>query len=146
VSDDRCSICTLIAEPPRGGLVYEDAYFAATIHAGGPIPGWLILSLKRHELPLTSLLTDDEAAALGPAMRRLVAAIVEAVDAERVYATLFGEGAAHWHMLLAARAAHIPQGVRQAELLRHVDDYADLESAVRAADRIREALAAAGAG
>jgi len=124
-----------------GGFVYEDDLFVATIPDKTPVPGWLIVSLKRHELPLTSRLSDAEAAALGPLLRRLVAAAATAVNAERVYNTLFGEGAAHWHMLVATRTSEIPPQDRQVDLIRSAARYSDLDRALRAADAIRAELA-----
>jgi diadenosine tetraphosphate (Ap4A) HIT family hydrolase len=143
MSAGGCPVCELLAAGgPQGGIVYEDEHFVATIAHTTPVPGWLILYLRRHELPMTSRLSDGEAAALGPVLRRLVGAIVESAAAVRVYNTLFGEGAQHWHMLLAARVASVPVEDRQVELIRKASNYADLDEAVRVAADIKQALAA----
>lgn len=92
-----------------GGALYDDGLWRLE-HTFEPFPmvGWLILKPLRHVESLADL-TPDEAAALGPLLRRITAAMTETLAPARVYAALFAESVAHVHIHLIPRAPDLPQ-------------------------------------
>ncbi len=91
-----------------GGDVYADehwqAYHAPTASAS---PGQLFLVAKRHYVDFSEM-TADEAASYGLLLRRLYAALKQAVGAERVYAVVTIEGVPHFHVWLIPRPVDAP--------------------------------------
>jgi diadenosine tetraphosphate (Ap4A) HIT family hydrolase len=81
-----------------GGALYDDGLWRLE-HALAPFPivGWLILKPLRHVESLAEL-TPEEAAALGPLLRRITAALQAELTPARVYAALFAESVAHVHI------------------------------------------------
>lgn len=110
--EEGCYICRKLAgveEQPPGGYVVQGAGWRVG-HAParmGPA-GTLVVELERHALGLADL-TPDEAAALGPLLRRVCAALVEATGAERIYTLMTVEGAPHAHLWLVPRAADVAE-------------------------------------
>ncbi|HEU0027130.1 MAG TPA: HIT family protein [Ktedonobacterales bacterium] len=92
-----------------GGALYDDGLWRLE-HTFEPIPmvGWLVLKPLRHVESLADL-TPDEAAALGPLLRRITGALRETLAPARVYAALFAEGVAHLHIHLIPRAPDLPE-------------------------------------
>ena len=90
-------------ERPIGGYVYQDDHWYA-YHA--PIAkatlGQLFLVSTRHFLDYAEM-TADEAQSYGVVLRRLVAALKDVVQAERVYTLVTLEGIPHFHVWLIPR-------------------------------------------
>jgi diadenosine tetraphosphate (Ap4A) HIT family hydrolase len=104
-----------------GGVIHQDAHWRLE-HALSPAPlaGWLILKPLRHCEGLEEL-TEAEADALGPLLRRACAALRAATGADKVYSAFWGEAVAHLHIHLIPRAPDLPddlRGPRIFELLR----------------------------
>ena len=91
-----------------GGALYDDGLWRLE-HTFEPIPlvGWLILKPLRHVESLADL-TSDEAAALGPLLRRITQAMDATLAPAKVYAALFAEAVAHLHIHLIARPPNLP--------------------------------------
>lgn len=95
-----------------GGALYDDGMWRLE-HTFEPIPmvGWLVLKPLRHLESLADL-TPDEAAALGPLLRRITEALDEVLAPAKVYAVLFAEAVAHLHIHLIPRAPDLPEEYR----------------------------------
>jgi diadenosine tetraphosphate (Ap4A) HIT family hydrolase len=140
---DGCLACDTrdgrVAVP--GGVVWEGRDWLAD-HCLGPFPaGSLVLKARRHVESLPEL-ADDEAAALGPAIRELSAAMVRGLPCERVYVGAWVDlPPLHVHFVLEPRFA-AEQGVNAWELQaqRRRSDASDPCEAAAAAARIRAAL------
>jgi diadenosine tetraphosphate (Ap4A) HIT family hydrolase len=135
-----CAICAMIRAEPAAGWAYADRSWVGGTLAGLEVPGWVVLGLRRHADDAAPL-TSEEAADLGPAIRRVSAAIVEATGAERVYLQAYGERETHWHLLISARGAEIPPEHRHVAFFTHRDEYIDEAAAAAVIDRLRAILA-----
>jgi diadenosine tetraphosphate (Ap4A) HIT family hydrolase len=85
-----CLACDLAdgRVPLPGGVIYEGGYWLVE-HCVGPLGiGTLIVKPRRH-VTRVSELTSDEAAELGPLLRRSAAVVDELVGPEQVYTWLF---------------------------------------------------------
>jgi diadenosine tetraphosphate (Ap4A) HIT family hydrolase len=149
-----CLACELIDHPERvpggriatlGGWVVE--------HVVGPLgEGTVVVKPQRHVVHLADL-EPDEAAALGPVLAQVAAAVTRASaesgrPADQVYISLWSHAdrrPGHVHFvvqpisrdLMARHDAHGPE--LQARMFE-ADEVLDPVLAARAADRIREAL------
>lgn len=94
-----------------GGALYDDGLWRLE-HTFEPFPmvGWLILKPLRHVESLADL-TPDEAAALGPLLRRITAAMMATLALARVYAALYAESVPHVHIHLIPRAPDLPEAL-----------------------------------
>lgn len=81
-----CFICRKHAgmeeQPPGGYLIEEQGWRVCHAPARMGAAGTLVVELERHALGLADL-TPDEAAALGPLLRRVSAALAAVTGAER---------------------------------------------------------------
>ncbi len=123
-----------------GGVIYDDGRWRVE-HQLAPavLPGWLILKLLRHVTSLAEL-TVAEAAALGPLLARLTAALEAETGAERVYSVLLAEAVTHVHFHLIPRRATIPaeqRGPAIFALPAGAPEVACAAIAARIADRLR---------
>ncbi len=115
--DTKTSVC-VACRANRGEIVapgaalYDDGLWRLE-HTFEPIPmvGWLVLKPLRHVESLADL-TAEEAAALGPLLRRISQAMNETLAPAKVYAALFAEAVAHLHIHLIPRAADLPEASR----------------------------------
>lgn len=132
-----------------GGIIYEDALWRIE-HILEPVPmaGWLIAKPLRHVTSFGDL-TEAEAVAFGPLMRRAMSSLQRVVGADKVYLCLFAEaeGFVHIHFHLipampewtsAQRGPAVFDLIGQA--LRR-GDLVDPAGAAAVADRVRAALA-----
>jgi diadenosine tetraphosphate (Ap4A) HIT family hydrolase len=92
---------------PPGGRIYEDRYWIADHGLDRLVRGYVVLKPRRHVHELADL-EVDEALALGPAMRRVVAAIRSALAPDRVYVCSFAETVHHVHFHLLPRYPDMP--------------------------------------
>jgi len=68
------------------------------VHAfGTSLEGWLVLVVRRHITAVADL-TDDEAAELGPLIKRVSAAVQDVTDCDKTYVVQFAEHRDHPHV------------------------------------------------
>jgi diadenosine tetraphosphate (Ap4A) HIT family hydrolase len=106
-----CEVLLAAERPvPRHRAVVSNDYWHVSTHASS-LPGWLIVSLKRHVLRLSDL-TADEASALGPLLWAADVALASVLGSEKTYAMLFCEGMPHLHFNVVPRMSDIPDRYR----------------------------------
>ncbi|WP_249010656.1 hypothetical protein [Conexibacter sp. DBS9H8] len=135
-----CIVCQTVRDGQP--VVYSDELWHAGILPGLEVPGWITLQAARHTEQVTGM-NAEEAATFGPRLVALSQAIKTVTHAERVYLYAFGDGAPHWHVLLAPRAADLPEEARHGHYFDDRERYRDQEQAVLVASEIRDRLAAA---
>lgn len=124
-----------------GGTVWEGAHWLAD-HCLGPFPaGSLVLKARRHVESLPEL-SDAEAAALGPAIRGLSAAMVRGLPCERVYVGAWVDlPPLHVHFVLEPRFAdEAGRNAWELQAERRRGRPPDAEAAAAAAAHVRAAL------
>lgn len=112
--DNDCLACRANAGAlhPPGGVIYDDGLWRLEhMLAPAVLPGWLILKPLRH-LESLGELTPAEAAALGPLLARVTAALEAVTGAERVYSVLLAEAVRHLHFHLIPRTGSVPESNR----------------------------------
>ena len=121
-----------------GGHVLESEHWVAEHCVGAFGVGAFVVKTRAHRDSLWTM-TDAEAAALGPFMQRVSAAIVEGMGAERVYVTMWVDAPPHHlHLVLWPRypgeergselesrrtMAGIPTDEEMADAARRVKEY-----------------------
>jgi len=118
--DHECLICVKYrggalpsyggsTSPPGGYLVSDGAWRVGH----GPTPYWpagtLLIESYRHFLDFAEL-TDDEAATIGPLIRRLVGPQKRGTGAARIHVFSCMEAAEHFHVWLVPRIGDTPSG------------------------------------
>jgi diadenosine tetraphosphate (Ap4A) HIT family hydrolase len=148
--DASCGTCRAnrgeLAAP--GGVIYEDALWRLE-HILVPIPmaGWLVLKPLRHVEALADL-SSDEAAAIGPLVRRITRAMDAVMQPAKVYLCQFSEAEhfAHIHFHLIPRRADTPSEQRGPAVFallsaaRAGNNLAPVEEAERLAAAVRSRL------
>jgi diadenosine tetraphosphate (Ap4A) HIT family hydrolase len=137
----ECWVCELIdgrREVP-GSIIAGDEHWVVD-HCLGPFGvGAFVLKTKEHRDSLWTL-TDDETASLGPWLRRLSQAIIDALGAERVYVTMWVDAPPnHMHFVVWPRYPGEPKA-SQLEAKRREEGIADWAAMAAAADRVKERL------
>ncbi len=136
----NCHICLVLGSEPLGGWVYRDERWAAGVHPKAEVPGWIVLSLRRHAEGMDAM-SGDEAASFGTVLTLLSGAITKVCRPERIYLLSFGDLYPHWHLLLAARGAAVPVAHRGPQLWTHRHRYLDPAAAQAAAEQMGQLLA-----
>ncbi len=105
----ECFACDVNAggEPAPGGPIYRDDLWLADHGIDRLVRGYVVLKPLRHVHELADLL-PDEAATLGPVMRRSLAAMRTALVTDRIYVCSFAETVRHLHFHLLPRYADMP--------------------------------------
>lgn len=141
-----CYTCAREAEheqlPPREVIAYDEHW--RVVHATGTaLPGWLVLTPRRHVMELADL-TAEEATTLGSWQLRLARALRAEFGTAKVYVAEFGEQPGfHLHFHLVPRAADLDPELRGPKvfgLLARTPDDGELTEAVR--DELARRLAA----
>jgi diadenosine tetraphosphate (Ap4A) HIT family hydrolase len=148
-ADDQpgCIACDLLAgrrECP-GGRIDETPRWVVE-HCVGPLGvGTLIVKPKRHVLHVADL-DAEEAAELGPLLRRTAAAVTAAFDPEQVYVCLWSHadgvpGHIHWVVQpVAASADPARRGPQLQAAMFAAGEFPDPAAVEAAADAVRAAL------
>ena len=97
-----CSTCELVRRRDRGEAPPWDEIWRTpswdVVHCDGTaIEGWLVLACREHRSSLADL-SDTEAAALGPLLKLVSAALHDVVGCEKTYAVQFAEHPEHPHV------------------------------------------------
>lgn len=144
--DNECVVCVKYrggpypaaggyTDPP-GGYLLDDGMWRVS---HGPVSFWpagtLLIESHRHFLDFAEM-TDEEAAAIGPLIRRLTGPLKQATGAPRVHVWSCMEGAGHFHCWLVPRVGEVASG-RAFIGNPGFSGWADAEAAI---GRIREAL------
>jgi diadenosine tetraphosphate (Ap4A) HIT family hydrolase len=147
-----CGSCERLAwtsPPPRDHVVATDGWVVA--HSfNANLEGWLVVLPRRHVEALDEL-TAGEAAALGPLLRALTAALRDVTGCAKTYVLLLAEmeGFHHLHVHVVPRHRDLDPKLRGARifgLLGNPDlDVVPSERMDELALAIREHLVAAGA-
>jgi diadenosine tetraphosphate (Ap4A) HIT family hydrolase len=103
-----CPLCDDRGPPAR---VVVDGSHWRVVHEPDPVvlAGKLYVTLQRHAESLSAL-TDDEAAALGPLLTNVVAALEAELSPKRVHVGSYGEQVRHVHVHVTPRPARLPPG------------------------------------
>jgi diadenosine tetraphosphate (Ap4A) HIT family hydrolase len=123
---DSCTTCDLVARRDAGAAPPWDSIHRTphwdVVHAfGTSLEGWIVLVSREHRHAIADL-TEDEAAELGPLVRRVSGALHEVVGCEKTYVAQFAEapGHRHVHVHVVPRASDLPgehRGPRVFELI-----------------------------
>jgi diadenosine tetraphosphate (Ap4A) HIT family hydrolase len=132
-----CAMCDL-EECEEATVVFRDELWMAQIVPGYDVPGWFVLRARRHAERLTGL-DDAEAGTFGRRARDLTAAVTEVTGAPATYLLVFGENHAHFHALVTARAADVPEDRRGGDILKLRARYADAGAARSLVPGVRRA-------
>lgn len=149
-SSRPCLSCAIVSgdTATTGGVLLETAHFHAHQDVAYPVPGLIIVALKRHVRALDEL-TDEEAVELVRTLRRLRRAQREALGVEHVYYFYNEDTSHHFHVWMVPRYGWMGQFGKSVEsvrpALRHAQETMTAEqdaAAVRdAIGRLRDALA-----
>src|SRR5215203_4288842 len=95
------------ALPPREAA-YDDGLWRVAHSFNSGLPGWMVVIARRHVTSLSAL-TLAEAAALGPLLRALSAALESTLGAVKAYVIFLAEaeGFAHLHIHVIARGVDL---------------------------------------
>jgi len=145
---EDCLACDLLAgrRPVPGGTIDETDLWVVQ-HCVGPLGiGTLIVKPKRHVVHLGEL-DEEEAADLGPLLRRTAAAVARVFEPDQVYVCLWSHaenvpGHIHWVVQpVASSADPARRGPHLQAAMFDADEYPDPAAVEDAADRLRAALA-----
>jgi diadenosine tetraphosphate (Ap4A) HIT family hydrolase len=84
----------------RRTRVWADGRWRLSVLGHGPIVGFAHLEPVRH-IPYVTDLDGPEAGTFGPVLARVTSALRAVTGAELIYAAVFGERVAHFHVNLA---------------------------------------------
>lgn len=139
-----CYACRLVATPPEQLAPREQVLLTPgwnVAHAfNSSLPGWLVLDARRHVLSIADL-TADEAAELGPLLRRLSLALRDVTGCVKTYVAQFSEheGFPHLHVHLVPRGPDHPAQRRGPRMFAYLDD----EEAPTVSEQERDRIALA---
>ena len=129
-----------------GGVIAETVYWRADHCIGSFGVGAVVLKTKEHVEDFWAI-TPEAAAELGPFASQLSRAIVDGLGAERVYLTMWVDKPPHHvHLVLYPRYPNDPRRALDLQLALQTAGAPAHEDAARAAQLLRNALAAAKAG
>ena len=99
---DTCKTCELTArrrlgKAPLCDSIYQTKFWDVVHAFNTSLPGWLVLVLKRHIESLDEL-TEQEAAELGPLIRRVSLSLKAVVGCLKTYVIQFAEAEEHRHV------------------------------------------------
>lgn len=104
-----CLICRRHQDASRAPLVvYEDDYFKISHSVETNILGYFSLESRRHVLHAGEF-NEQEAAAYGLVLQRLMKAMSEVVDCFRIYTFSLSETVPHFHVHVIPRRADFPR-------------------------------------
>jgi diadenosine tetraphosphate (Ap4A) HIT family hydrolase len=148
--DLNCKICSAVGDDSttQDTWLYRDDVWVVRAAKQSALPAWLQLVTRRHAHDLSQF-NDVEAASLGPALRTVQRALIQASGALRVYTASLCEGTTHFHAHLVPRLPDMPQralGFKAFDLLDRMRkgtvDAADPETAAKVQAEVKRLLSA----
>lgn len=133
-----CLMCDTREKLTDDKIVYRDATWTAA--SAIPVPGWILLFLNEHKEGAWEL-TEAEGEQLGRLTVMLTRSLRQVCQPERVYVMSAGETALHFHVMVMARGAQVPEEWRGGALINHSADLADAEEAEWVLKSVRAVLA-----
>ena len=127
MTNQDCLICKRHKDPARAPLVvYEDGLFKISHSIETNILGYFSLETRRHVLHPGEF-SEEEAAAYGVVLNRLMAAMSKVVDCFRIYTFSLSETVPHFHVHVIPRRADFPRaysgrGIMQYPLVPAADE------------------------
>lgn len=117
----ECPLCESLvsSDPPPGGWIFRDEFWAVSAHPGIAAPGWLAVQTSRHVETLAAL-HDGEATSLGVLLRDVSTWLQAATGADRTYTYALGEGVRHVHVLIGVPLSQSNPADRGARLLSRI--------------------------
>jgi diadenosine tetraphosphate (Ap4A) HIT family hydrolase len=135
-----CELCDhYLASTPLGDWLHNDEHWAVGVPPRGEVPGWIMITAKRHAKGVSQL-TAEAARALGPLIVTFAGAVETVMQAERTYLVSLLESSPHFHMLIVPRAADAPEELRGFALLQSAPRLLDPPAAEAAARAIRQSV------
>ena len=123
---DMCKTCELTAQRRLGKTPLWDSIYQTNcwdvVHAfNTSLPGWLVLVLQRHIESLDEL-TEQEAAELGPLIRRVSLSLKTVVGCMKTYVIQFAEHEdhPHVHFHIVPRMANQPTDRRSTQVFAYL--------------------------
>ncbi|TDD45291.1 HIT family protein [Nonomuraea terrae] len=148
VRSSSCFICAIVAGDPAYDLeqiVYEDDRHLAFLNRYPTLPGYLLVSPKRHVEHVVRDLSEDDYLALMRVVRKVALAVESVVPSERTYLLSLGsrQGNAHLHWHVAPLPPGTPYERQQYHALMSENGLIPWtrEQAEDLAGRVRRALA-----
>lgn len=92
-------------------MLETPAFVVHGIAAPSPLPGWMVVTSRRHVCALEEL-PEDALHALGPLLARVMSVQKSALGAEHVYLLALGDVLPHLHLHLIPRDASTPASLR----------------------------------
>jgi len=92
---------------PLRECVFNDGLWRVAHAFNSALSGWMVVVTRRHVTSLSEL-TAAEAAAFGPLLRRLSAALEEVLGAAKAYVIFLAEAVTHVHIHVIPRRVDLP--------------------------------------
>ncbi|GAA4979960.1 diadenosine tetraphosphate (Ap4A) HIT family hydrolase [Nonomuraea thailandensis] len=147
VKSRPCFICAIVAGDPGHAdeqIVYEDERHLAFLPRHPTVPGYVLVSPKRHVEHVVRDLGEHDFHAIMGLVRRVALAVESVVPSERTYVLSLGsqQGNAHLHWHVAALPPGIPYEEQQFHALMSENGVLPRtrEQAEELAARLRAAL------
>ncbi len=99
---DACKTCEMSERRRQGKAplwdhIYQSEYWDLAHAFNTALPGWMVLIVRRHTESLDEL-TEQEAAELGPLIRRVSLALKNEFGCTKTYVIQFAEARRHNHV------------------------------------------------
>jgi len=122
----HCVTCELterrsLGTAPLWDCIHRTRFWDVAHAYNTALPGWLVLVTQRH-IEAIDELTDDEAAELGPLIRRVSVALKEVTGCVKTYVIQFAEHEdhPHVHFHIVPRMADQPEDRRSTEVFAYL--------------------------
>ena len=143
-----CLACEVIADGAPGGVILETEHWHVDHTVGSLGLGTLVVKPRRHVVGVGDLYTE-EAAELGPILRRVAAAVAQVASPSQVYVCMWSHQdrqPGHVHFVVqpvsqAQMEEHEAHGPKLQVALFERGELPDPDAAAVFADRVRDALA-----
>ena len=121
-----CKTCELatrrkLGKAPLWDSIYQTEFWDVAHAFDTALPGWLVLVLQRHIESLDEL-TDQEAAELGPLIRRISLSLKTVIGCVKTYVIQFAEHEdhPHVHFHIVPRMADQPADRRSTQIFAYL--------------------------